>query len=302
MKSVGKVRFIGHAGIAIQTKNAELLIDPWLDSSTLENPVLRGFFPPHQEIAFLHPKSKYKINDFAPQTILLSNFKSCHAPHNEIIAWIEARKICLGLPEPDLSQGRLLLAALTTQQVAHIDFHFCLAGQTFQQGPFTIHAHFHPSPNHLIWEVSCPEFNVLYIPQTPYTRGQNHQVMDICFEKFTAYKPDFLFLECAGQTSKGFHLEKAVLDDRAALTPLQAARLAAHIQPRITAVIGQFSESHPPLNENFYLPAHVIEEQFKWALQHLAPQIKTLNLRSGQEFLINKLAQDVKTAIHLLID
>jgi len=302
MKKVGLVRFIGHAGISIRSDDFELLIDPWLWSSTSEIPFVRGFSPPNSTIAFMSPESRYRHEDFNPQVILLSNYQSCHAPFREIADWISNQTVCVGLPEPDLQQGRLILAALTPDVFKRVDFRLCLDGTQFRRGPFEITAHFHPYHQHLIWEVRTTDFSVLYVPQTPYNRAKDQSLMDICYEKFANMRPDFLFLECTGQATRAKRGDKSIIQESVTANPVQAARLSAHIHPRFVGIIGQ---SHCGLGNNqtdYFLPPYFVEEQFKWALNHICPQIKTLSMQSGQEFLITKNAETEKTEICLCID
>ncbi|NUN05512.1 MAG: hypothetical protein HUU57_07105 [Bdellovibrio sp.] len=301
MKSVGQIRFMGHAGIAVQKDNFELLIDPWLWSSTLTKPVINGFVPPNQGMGFLPRDSGDQHSDFQPQLILLSGFEFTHSPFEEIAAWIATRPLCLALPEPDLNQGRLILAALKPQAFDRVDFRFCLAGQHFQKGPFTIQAHFHPHPQHLIWEVRCDDFKILYIPKTPYNRGPDPLVLDICYEPFAGAKPDFLFIECPGETKKIVGDKKIEIQEFLTTTPVQTARLVAHIQPRFVGLVGNSNPDPQKRTHDYHLPAHVIEEQFQWALYQLCPETKTIGLRSGQKFSIAKNDHELQTHLHLSI-
>jgi hypothetical protein len=302
MQSVAHLYFLGHAGLAVQCEGTELLIDPWMWSSTLQQPLIRGLVPPAQTIDFFPSPARYQHSDFHPQIILISNFETRHAPFAEIEAWALQNPLCLALPELDLEQGRWMLAALKQEVYARMNFRFCLDGHVLHKGPFEIHAHFHPSPQHLIWEVSTEDFNILYIPNAPYSRAQDPALLDICYEKFAKKKPDFLFLECQGRISKKISQDRKIIQENLSMTPIQAARLAAHIQPRFVGVVGHFPLCYEKMQHDYFLPSQIVEDQFQWALNHLNPQIKTMSLRSAFRFSVTKMTNAQQVKINLAID
>jgi hypothetical protein len=64
------LRFIGHAGVWLKGEGGSLVVDPWLYSSTFQNPVLRGLQPTQRTIDFLIPRPVFKGIDLMPDIVL----------------------------------------------------------------------------------------------------------------------------------------------------------------------------------------------------------------------------------------
>lgn len=283
-----QVKFISHSGLSIRHLGFEILIDPWLWSSSLKEPFVRGLLPPNKTIDFQVPEPRDRHSDFMPNAVLCSHYHSHHSPYAEIRSWLEAKEgIVIGVPRVKEEQSQMLKAGLK-EVYARARFEFCQDGSQFDVGPFRIEAHFHPEPGHLIWWIKSEDFSLLHMTDLKLNRDSEDRRFDICFEKFMNTKPDLLFIGCGAHCLRMESEGHPSILEHTTLTPVQAARLASLIRPRYAGIMGVFNHSIWKNRLEYTLPAPVVEEQFHWALHHYQPHIAPLCLRPGLTFYLFK--------------
>lgn len=300
MKTLGTIQFIGHSGLSIKCQGTEILIDPWLRSSSFKEPVLRGLLPPNKTIDFQIPEPRNEFSDYSPDAILVSHFHTHHSPFSEISEWISLKKTILGLPEIEPQENDLLKAGLK-ELYEKVDFRFSKDSTRFNVGPFEVIAHFHPLEKHLIWEVKTSDFSVIHMTDVPANRKNENSLLDVCYEKFENSSPDFLFIGCGAHALKTKKDNLNIIVENTTATPIQGAKIAALIKPSFAGIIGHSNHSIWKNRMEYTLPSHVIEDQFHWALGHLAPNIQHICLRPSQKFSVVKSQIDDKKQLILSI-
>jgi hypothetical protein len=88
---------------------------------------------------------------------------------------------------------------------------------------------------------------------------------------------------CSAGATKAVIGGRRTILESSTLSPVEAARLVQMVRPRSTGVMGIFNWSAWTNRDEFVLPVPFAEEQFRWAVGYLDPQIKCAHLRPGWE-------------------
>lgn len=283
-----QIKFTGHSGLAISDGHQTIMIDPWFYSSTLETPVLQGVLPPNQTIDFQIPEPKDQVKDFKPDAIFVSHFHTHHSPLKEIRELSQKNKNCvLGFPKISKDISQKIQQALGAE-CEHVQM-LPLENQSETKiGSLKIRALTHTADGHLAYFIESPSGSVLHLTDAKMNLATNDKRMDALWKPYKSLSPDILFIASGGHTLKFFSQGKPGLALETTLTPLEAARVTSWIDPKVACIFGLFNQSIWKNQLEFVLPSHVVEEQYAWALQHMSPQIRTLPIRPGFCFEVEK--------------
>lgn len=279
------VRFIAHAGFALQEDNHLLLIDPWFRDSTLENPLIEGINR-KKTIEFQIPPTRERIEDYSPDIILLSHFHVHHAPFQDVRTLAENSEKGLILAHPDDYANKIVvnrfgdLTKVSIRPTKHQESFVC--------GPFSITALTHSVAGHLAWSVRTRSGHILHIADGAASTNFENNALDASWDDFDSLHPDIVFMSAGRNSLRMEDSEGRKIIESGCLSPIQAARLIQKIRPRVVSSIGNHNHSFKKNRIEFIpeLPAN--EEEFRWALDWLAPDVKFVPIRAGYSFSIGE--------------
>lgn len=284
------VRFIAHAGISIEEDGYSILIDPWFLDSTPEYPVIESIGGGFKTIDFQIPKATEQIERYAPDAILVSHFHPHHSPIRDIGV----------LSQNSLSQGKEIRLyhpkanAETEQNLARnmikgVKREGLEPNDKRKIGPFTIEAKRHTVPFHTAWLVTSTTGSVLHIADARLNRDEKIRVPDEAWEELRGLAPSVLFLSTGGHSLQrtGKDGTRTILEG-GIFSPVEAAQVTKIISPRSVAGIGFYNHSIWKNRVEYILPAGLTEEQFRWAISWLAPEIRNVRLTPGFSFGIGE--------------
>lgn len=281
------VSFIGHAGVWSRSNGHELVVDPWLYSSTHQKPLLRSFYPTEGTIDYMIPEPVYSIDQLRPDIILISHFHTHHSPFEEIKTFISRKKttiICPPIPEKHL---RTIEESLGKEHFLSISFIFCEKDAELWIDDFYIRVLTQPLKNHLCFFVETSNHTTfLHIADGQPNEDTNSLNLSPTWEKFYGMCPNILFLASAGHSMKHIHgIEKTIIEN-ATLSPNQAAKLTNKIKPQSVGLIGIYNFSIWDSKIEYSPPSYAIQEHFDWAMTFINPSITIHHLKPG--FVLRK--------------
>jgi hypothetical protein len=278
------LRFIGHAGVWLKSEMGSLVIDPWLYSSTFQNPVLRGMQPHQRTIDFLIPRPVFKGIDLMPDIILLSHFHTHHAPLDSIRKFARfkpIRVICPALSESDHAWLRESLGELYEK----ITFEASDEPREYSFPNLTIRTFTHPQEHHLGFDVKTPERHFVHITDACANVDRNAMSLHPMWSAVKDLKPDMLFISAANHLLRwGAGTERTIIE-HASLSPTQAAKIATMMGAKRVGLIGMDNFSIWDSAIEYAHTAESIENEFQWALDYLGPDIEYIQLRPGKKIL-----------------
>jgi L-ascorbate metabolism protein UlaG (beta-lactamase superfamily) len=282
------VKFIAHAGIYIQEGESSLLIDPWFTDSSLEDPILESLGG-GKTIDFQLPKTNERIETYAPAAVLVSHFHAHHAPARDILTLAERPTTRL-FAYPDSPEGEVAKERLA--KFAHLSTAAAKDGDTFGVGSLQVTALSHTNKNHLAWLIEGKDGKVLHLTDAFLSKDPT-QIIDPVWQKFYGLKPDLAFI-AAGRNSlrtKKAEFTERDIHESNTLSPIQAAKLAALIEPQTVALIGMYNHSVWKGRVEFIPNAALTEEEFYWALSWLCPSARFVRMFPGHTFTRGEASQ-----------
>ena len=276
------VRFIAHAGIAIEVANEQLLIDPWFTDSTLQRPLLEPIIPGRSTIDFQIPPARESIDGYRPETILVSHFHAHHAPHDDILR-LAAQTPSIIFGHPDIEDKNESVQEVfqdlpSTKAIAFRD------AMTFATKNLTIEALSHTILSHTAWLISSEKSRILHIADSRLNKDKKLREPDSVWKKFTDLRPDILFINAGGNILRQDSAEGRFLEESSGLSPAEAAQITALIKPRVVSIIGCYNHSIWRNRREFIRSAPQIEEEFYWALSWLLPNTKFIPARPSHTY------------------
>jgi L-ascorbate metabolism protein UlaG (beta-lactamase superfamily) len=294
-----KVQFIAHAGLYVEEADSRLLIDPWFFGSTLEDPILKSVLPGHRTIDFQVPPVRSKIEDFDPQAILLSHFHTHHSPDREIREFASRGK-ALQICGSELAPARIeqLLENLG-QARSNVEYRSFPASNVMTLGSLRIEGYRHTSPGHIAWRVVGETGSVIHVADPVINRNAYDRRTDAAWLQFQDLRPDLLFIASGGHSKKILREGIPQIGESRTATPMEAARLAAMIKPKVSSVIGLQNHSIWKNRDEYVWPTWLVEDQFEWALDHLLPEASVVRLRPGLTFEITRATPDGPSQVRM---
>ncbi len=280
------VKFIAHAGIAIFEDNYSVLIDPWFRDSTLENPLIEGINRKNT-IKFQIPPAVDELKDFAPGAILLSHFHVHHAPFNDVHDLIENSRGHVILAHPDGYANKIV-----TNRFGHftdISIRPTRHRDEFSLGPFHITALTHTVEGHLAWFVKSKTGSMLHIADGAANTNFELNSLHPCWDEYMTIHPDIVFTSAGRNSLRKDDNGRRSIIESGSLSPIQAARLIQKIRPRLVSTIGNHNHSFKRNRLEFIPELPATEEEFRWALSWLAPEVKYVPIRAGHGFSLGEI-------------
>lgn len=279
------IKFIAHAGFAIQEDGFTLVIDPWFRDSTPEDPLIEGINR-KQTIEFQIPPAKDKIEDYSPNCILLSHFHVHHSPFRDVRGLVENALGDVLFAYPNGYANKIVENRFG--DLKYVTLRPTDNGESFVVGPFTISALSHTVQGHLAWSIKSKTGHLLHIADgaanTDFDVNALHQVWD----KFDDIKPDLVCMS-AGRNSLRIEKEgqKEILES-GCFSPIQAARLIKKIKPKAVSPIGNHNHSFKKNRLEFIPDTYLNEEEMRWALSWLSSETKFIPVRPGHTFSLGE--------------
>lgn len=296
------VKFIAHAGMYVEEEGFSLLLDPWFFDSTPDFPVIEGLGAEMwKTIDFQIPKTYEKIEEYTPDAILISHFHPHHSPVRDISLLSQqslnlGKKIMILHPRIELQKD----FGIGSKVIAGVGRKGLIPGEEITIGPFIIEALEHTVPDHNAWYIKSATGSLVHIADGRMNRDQESRKMDVVWSKLKDLSPTYLFL------SSGSHSNKIVLQDgtkdifeAGVFTPVEAVKVVATINPRITSLIGIYNHSIWRGRQEYILPAHLIEDEFEWAMWLVYPKTRFIRLRPGITLGVNEPDRQKECHIYL---
>ena len=279
------VRFIAHAGVHIKSGDVAIAVDPWLYSSTRENPIIQGFDPDSFTIDYLIPEPRNKIKDIESDIILLSHFHTHHAPYKEIKELVSFRSVDIVCPNLSKEKILKLKESIGEKLFGRITFHFLEKDTILNIRGITISCLTHSHKEHFAYFIKTEKTSVLHIADIAANSSHTSLLFDSFWSKFDNLSPEFLFISSAGHnlrhiTERG---ERVILEN-ATLTPTQAAKATCKIKPKNVGIVGVYNFSAWSNRAESPRSYEQAEAEFYWAMSFLAPAIRVHKLRPGDVF------------------
>ncbi len=285
------VRFIAHAGIAIEEDGYQLLIDPWFLDSTIEHPVIESIGATFKTIDFQIPKTTEEIKDYAPDAVALSHFHAHHSPARDI-QMLCANSLNRGknihILHPKIGDAEPFLSSRLPTEVLR---HPMVAGEKFTVGPFVIRAEKHTLSFHNSWFVSSRSGSVLHIADASFHSNGALRSPDPIWKDLSALSPSVLFVSMGSHQRRISTKEggRSILP-ASTLLPTEAALVTQILSPRAVGGIGFYNSSIWRGRLEYMPPTFQTEEEFEWAISWLAPHIRNIRLLPGHTFGIGDTA------------
>lgn len=278
------LRFIGHAGVWLKTEEGSLAVDPWLYSSSFQNPILRGMQPHQRTIDFLIPRPVFKGIDIAPDIILLSHFHTHHAPLESIKKFAglkPIRVICPALSEEDHTWLRSALGDLYEK----ITFEASDEAREHTFPNLTVRVFTHPQEHHLGFAVKTPEQHFVHVTDACANTNRNMLSLDPMWNTVRDIKPDMLFISAANHLSRWGAGSERTVGEHSTLSATQAAKITAMMGAKRVGLIGMDNFSIWDSAVEYAHTAEAIENEFQWVIDYLAPNVEFIPLRPGKKIL-----------------
>ncbi len=276
-----KVTFIAHAGISIKEEGKEILIDPWFTDSSIEHPLIRAVWGKHSTIDFQIPKTSDRPENHLPDGVLVSHFHTHHAPQHDVMALADrSEKLLFGHPDQGERNSQVQMAFSSYPNVKIRAF---THKESEKVGPFLIQGLMHTVPRHIAWSVSTGQGSILHIADPMFNRDNAIRKLDPLWDEFRL-SPDIVFINAGGNSLRYEKDGQRFIMESAAVSPVEAAQIVAHIAPRAASLIGCYNHSMWKNHSEYIPPAPQIEEEFYWALSWLAPTVKFIPLKPGHSF------------------
>ena len=281
-----QVTFIAHAGFCLESFNTSIMLDPWFYSSDLENPILYGLLPPNKTIDFQTPPVQKQIQQFRPNVILVSHFHTHHSPLREIRELIQqcpSKKLTLGTPTLSEENREQILKNLGDCR-DRVELKSFIDGQvSFTVGNFKISGFASTWDNHAIWLVESQTASFMHAADARINSNPMDRRIDPIWMRFQNLSPDLFVLSAAGHCMRKKTKEaKPFIYEHGTMSPTEAARVVELVRPKMSGIMGIQNHSFWTDRVEFSLPSDLIEDQFAWAINYLAPEVQSLLFRSGQ--------------------
>lgn len=279
------LRFVGHAGVWLKEEGGSLVIDPWLDSSTFQNPILRGLQPYQRTIDFLIPRPVFTAKDLSPDIILFSHFHTHHAPLASLEKFAKlkpVRVICPALSEQDHAW---IKANIGEEAYGNITFEASDDDREYVFADLTIRTFKHTQPHHLGFHIATPTRNFVHITDASANFNKEVTSLDPMWEKIRDIHPDMLFISAANHLARWGEGAHRTIWEHSSLSPTQAAKLAVLLGAKRVGLIGMDNFSIWDSALEYTHTAEAIENEFQWALEYLAPATEFIQLRPGKYIL-----------------
>ncbi len=284
------VRFIAHAGLSIREGDTHILIDPWFTDSNTELPLLEGLTG-HKTIDFQVPHGRARVSEYAPaNAIFISHFHTHHAHKKDILDVMRlnnSRNFFFGHPVLEAGyQDRLnTLIASTHPTATNQGF---VDNGTHTIGPFTIRAYTHTAPGHIAWHIESETGSILHLADPYANEDWRLNTLDPIWKKFEGLGVDVLFLNASGNSFRGKKGDIPYIREQTCFTAAQAAVFTQMVAPRTVSLIGCYNKSVWNGTYEYIRPAAVIEDEFYWASQWVAPQVKCVFAKPRHTYIIGE--------------
>lgn len=270
------VRFIAHAGFALEEEGHQLLIDPWFNDSTVKSPIIQAVVG-HDTIDFQVPKTTESIAAYHPDTILVSHFHGHHAPHDDLVLLAEqSPQASFCFPDVGEDNERVRQTFAAWPQVEATAF---LHGERKTRGPFSVRGLSHTVRGHLAWHVESKTGSMLHIADPRVNRDPMSREIGEEWKSFKGLRPDLLCINAGGNSLRREKDGKRYIVENAAVSSIEAARLTELIQPKAVSLIGCYNWSVWRNRSEYIKPAPLVEEELYWGLSWLVPEVKFLILK-----------------------
>jgi len=283
-----EIEFIGHAGFWIKGQNYELVMDPWLFPSTLEEPILKSFSSSAKTIDYLIPEPVITFDKINPDYILISHFHVHHGPLKEIDMWLNQSKKCITIIAPK-TNSKGYENSLDLMQSAYPRHRFIFLDIDTELnicGDLILKVLTHTTNEHLAFFLSNRKFSILHLADSIISRSWYDRRLDVLWMKFKNLKPDLFLVTVSSTAYRGKSKEGApYLRENGFLSPVEAANLTNLINPKNVAVMGIFNFSIWKNRTEYGYNCYETEGFFRWAINHLRPDIAVQTLRPGDRFL-----------------
>jgi L-ascorbate metabolism protein UlaG (beta-lactamase superfamily) len=279
------LRFIGHAGVWLKEEAGSLVVDPWLYSSTFQDPILRGLQPYQRTLDFLIPRPVYTAKDLAPDIILFSHFHTHHAPIASLEKFARmkpVRVICPALSETDHVWIKNNIGA---EAYDNITFEASDDDREHTFDDLTVRTFKHTQPHHLGFDVTTPTRHFVHITDASINPNREVTSVDPLWEKIRDIHPDMLFISAANHLARWGEGAERTIWEHSSLSPTQAAKLAVLLGTKRVGLIGMDNFSIWDSSLEYTHTAEAIENEFQWALEYLAPATEYIQLRPGKYIL-----------------
>lgn len=285
------ISFIAHAGLIVSEGDSCVAIDPWFFSSGFESPVLQGLSPYQRTIDFQTYPAIDDISQFRPGAILCSHLHTHHSPINEIqILVSQSPESNVTIAVPPLRTGEQkrieqnLGSVLPKCTVRELQ-----PESVFRVGDLEIEAIETAFPNHLGWFISSKQGSLLHIADAPINSNFLSSEIGECWASIKGRRPDLLFLSAGGTSTRSLRDGQRVILENGTMSPIEAARLTQWVKPQMACPIGFYNHSIWCNRQEMTAPAHFVEDQFRWAVSYLDPEISAVALRPGTIFELSKI-------------
>lgn len=294
------VKFINQAGLYIEDGGQSISIDPWFIPSTINNPQICAIATSNWGIDFQLRHSRDQLSSFSPNCVLVSKIHPRHSPLVEIYTLIcQGTNTLLAAPCLPLDQEneiRKTFAKFSPQ----FELRFCEAGHEFKVGRMTVRALPLSDVGTLGWLVSSDSGSVLHIGDSGINRNMNQRALDALWSPLQDLRPLLMFISAGGRAVRAETNQEHKIIENAIMSPTEAARLTAFVNPSLAATFATFNQSIRERDLDYTLPFALVEDQFEWALDYLAPNIKTIKVKPGQNFVLNPHGTDDRPSIVVL--
>ncbi len=275
------LRFLGHSGIWLKTKEQSLAIDPWLYSSTFQQPLLRGLQPQQRTIDYLIPRPVYAAEDIAPDIVLLSHLHTHHAPLRSIEAFAKLKPITVLAPMLSAQDLMWLEKMLGADTYKNITFKGYTKDDIFTSGNIRVRIFTHPQLEHLGFEVTSPGFHFMHITDARANRDMTRTTLDPLWEKIRESQPEILFITAANHLIRLVEGARRFIGEHSTLSAAQAAELSILTGTKRVGLIGMYNFSIWDSSLEYAHSAQDIQNEFEWVLSYMAPNISIATLKPG---------------------
>jgi len=189
------IRFIAHAGFALEEDGHQVLIDPWFTDSTVKTPIMQAVVG-HNTIDFQVPKTTESIGAYHPDTILLSHFHAHHAVHDDLVTLAtQSKRIALCFPDVGQDNTRVEQTFALWPHVETIPFQH---NDVKTDGPFSVRGLLHTVPKHIAWYVESKTGSILHIADPHINRDSMSRQIGEEWKQFEGLQPDLLCINAGG--------------------------------------------------------------------------------------------------------
>lgn len=280
MENSLEVKFITETGFALRYMGFEVLIDAgFIPKSISQSP--KKSLDLQSENLFL-PTSQVSEDSeiFNPDVVLYSQIGNHHSTFAEVNHWFSGdKKTKFVFPAVAQELQETIVNQFHSSNLEKPELLFFFDSDELIVGPFKIVGHMHPIEFHLIWQITVEDINFIHMSEIPHNRRKGDQRLDILFEKFENSRPHFCFIGARGNSKRSEKDGIKFIEDNITATPIQAARLIKTVNPTCCGIMGKFVLFDPETGNESDFPKHLFDQQFRWALQHVQPEIRVITLQ-----------------------